>query len=123
MSTVIELCNHLKKIIKLLNEEKEALIQNNGDKIIEILDSKNKLIEKLSQFSGLDIIGNEKSIGLIQEINSLQEVNLLLTKQALSYQDVLMESISQNVQNNSNTYSAKGNYEGTNEINLINKKV
>lgn len=123
MFTVVELCNHLKKIIKLLNEEREALIQNDGGKIIELIELKNKYIEKLSQFSGLDIIENEKSISLIQEINSLQEVNLLLTKQALSYQEVLLDSISQNVQNNSNTYSAKGNYEGTNEINLINKKV
>ena len=123
MSTLVELCNHLKKIIKLLNEEKEALLQNDGGKILEIVELKNKHIEKLSQFTGLDIIGNEKSISPIQQINSLQETNLLLTKQALSYQQVLMESISQNVQNNSSTYSAKGNYEGTNDISLINKKV
>lgn len=123
MSTVVELCKHLKKIIKLLNEEKEALIRNDGGKIMEIVELKNKHIEKLSQFSGLDIMGNEKSINLIKEINSLQEVNLLLTKQALSYQEMLMESISQNIQNNSNTYSAKGNYEGTNDVSLINKKV
>lgn len=123
MSTVVELCNHLKKVIKLLNEEKEALIQNDGGKIIEIVKLKNKYIEKLSQFSGLDIIENEKAINLIQEINSLQEVNLLLTRQALSYQDVLLDSISQSVQNASNTYSAKGNYEDSNNINLIDKKV
>lgn len=123
MSTVVELCSHLKKIIKLLNEEKEALVKNDGAKIVEIVEMKNKHIEKLSQFSGLDIVGNEKSISLIREINSLQEVNLLLTKQALSYQEVLMESISKNVQNNSNTYSAKGSYDSTNEVNLINKKV
>ena len=123
MSTVLELCNHLKKIIKLLNEEKEALIHNDGNKIIELVELKNKHIEKLSQFSGLDILENEKSINLIKEINSLQEVNLLLTQQALSYQDVLMESISKNVQNSSNTYSAKGGYEGKSDVNLINKKV
>lgn len=123
MSTVVELCSHLKKIIKLLKEEKEALVKNDGAKIVEIVEMKNKLIEKLSQFSGLDIVENEKSISLIREINSLQEVNLLLTKQALSYQEVLLESISQNVHNNSNTYSAKGSYDSTNEVNLINKKV
>lgn len=123
MSTVQELCNHLKKTIKLLNEEKQALINSEANTIIELVESKNKLIEKLSQFSGLDIVENEKVISLIQEINSLQEVNLLLTKQSLSYQEVLLESISQNVQNNSNTYSAKGNYESPNDINLINKKV
>ena len=123
MSTVVELCNHLKKVIKLLIEEKEALIQNDGGKIIEIVKSKNKHIEKLSQFSGLDIIDNEKAINLIKEINSLQEVNLLLTRQALSYQDVLLDSIAQSVQNASNTYSAKGSYEDSDNINLIDKKV
>ena len=123
MSTVVELCNQLKEIIKLLNEEKEALIQNDGGKIIEIVKLKNKHIEKLSQFSGLDIIEDEKAINLIKEINSIQEVNLLLTRQALSYQEVLLDSISQSVQNNSKTYSAKGNYDSTNDLNLINKKV
>lgn len=123
MASVQELNNHLKQIITLLNEEKQALLQNEGDKIFKIIESKNILIEGLSQFSGLDIVENEKLINLIQEINSLQEVNLLLTKQAISYQDMLLESISQNIQSNSNTYSAKGSYEATNDMNLINKKV
>lgn len=123
MASVQDLNNHLKQIVTLLNEEKQALLQNQGDKIFKIIESKNTLIEGLSQFSGIDIGKNEKLINLVEEISSLQEINLLLTKQAISYQDMLLESISQNIQSNSNTYSAKGSYESTNDMNLINKKV
>ena len=123
MASVQDLNNHLKQIVTLLNEEKQALLQNQGDKIFKIIESKNTLIEGLSQFSGIDIGKNEKLINLVEEISSLQEINLLLTKQAISYQDMLLESISQNIQSNSNTYSAKGSYESTNDMSLINKKV
>lgn len=123
MPSVQELYNHLNSIFKLLEEEKVALLHNDGVKVAELVESKNEHIEKLSKFKGLDIESNKKVMDLIKEINSIQEVNLLLTKQALSFQDVLLESISKSVQNMSNTYSSKGNYEATNNISLIDQSV
>lgn len=118
-----ELFNNLKSIIKLLNEEKEALIQNDGHKIEEIVEKKNEYVKKLPYFKGVDIENNNKIMNLVQEINSLQELNLLLTKQAISFQDSLLESISKNLHKISNTYSAKGDYQCKNNINLIDQTV
>lgn len=123
MPSIQELYNNLNSIFKLLEEEKVALLHNDGVKVAELVEFKNDYIEKLSKFKGLDIESNEKIMDLIKEINSIQEVNLLLTKQALSFQDVLLESISRNVQNMSNTYSSKGDYETNNSINLIDQSV
>lgn len=123
MPSIQELYNNLNSIFKLLEEEKVALLHNDGVKVAELVEFKNDYIEKLSKFKGLDIESNEKIMDLIKEINSIQEVNLLLTKQALSFQDVLLESISKNVQNMSNTYSSKGDYETNNSINLIDQSV
>lgn len=123
MPSLNELYNQLKSIIKLLHEEKEALLHNEGFKIAEIVEVKNSYIEKLSLFKGIEIEKNEKAMGFIKEINSLQEVNLLLTNQALSFQNVLLESIAKNVRSMSNTYSAKGNYESANNIGLIDHSV
>jgi len=115
--------NHLKTIIKLLKEEKQCLIHSDGNKVAEIVEFKNKLVEKLPEFKGLDIKNNKKAMTLIEEINSLQEINLLLTKQALAFQNTLLESIAKNVQSMSNTYSAKGNYESNSPISLVNQSI
>lgn len=121
MATVGELANHLKEWIKLLKEEKEALIQNDGEKITELVDIKNNYIEKLGTFKGLDMENNEEIIALSKEIDSLQEINLLMTKQALSYQNAILESIAKNVKA-TNTYSPKGNYDSK-DINIIDQSI
>lgn len=123
MNQEIELLSNLNSLFKLLKEEKQALIQNQGHKLSEIVEKKNEYIEKMSHFKGLDIENNRKIMDLIYEINLLQESNLLLTKQAISFQDSLLESISKNLHKISNTYSAKGNYQCNNNINLIDQTI
>lgn len=121
MATVSKLANHLKELIKLLKEEREALINNDGEKIAELVEIKNNYIEKLGEFKGMDMASNEEIMALAKEIDSLQEVNLLMTKQALSYQNVMLESMAKNVQTN-NTYSSKGNYDSK-DINIIDQSI
>lgn len=123
MGTIQELISHLKSIIKLLYDEKEALIENDGHRISEIVELKTDFIKKLEHFKGIDVINNKKAMDLIGEIDSLQETNLLLTKQSLSYQEVLLESIAKNIQNLTNTYSQKGGYNTSNSINFIDQSV
>jgi len=123
MATMQELIGELKGLVKVLYDEKEALLDNDGHKVAEIVEIKNDYIEKLRSFQGLDIVNNSKAMSLVEEINSLQEINLLLTKQALSYQDVLMESIAQNVKNLTNTYSPNGNNNTSSSINFIDQSV
>lgn len=123
MATIQELISNLKFILKLLYEEKEALLHNDGNKVAEILENKKIYIENLTQLKGLDIEHNQKAMSLIHEINSLQEINLLLTKQALSYQEMLIESIAKNIQNRTTTYSQKGSFNITDNINFIDQSV
>ena len=117
------LINNLKSIIRLLEQEKVALINNDAEQISEIINKKNQQMQGLSVFKGMDVENNKQAMDLIQEINSMQELNLLLTKQALSYQNALLESISQNLNNFANTYSSKGTYENTNNVNIIDQSV
>ena len=117
------LINNLKNIISLLQQEKKALVNNDVDKVTEIVNKKNEQIEKLGAFKGMDVENFKEAMDLIEEIDSMQELNLLLTKQALSYQNAVLESISQNINNFANTYSSKGTYENTDSINIIDQSV
>jgi len=118
-----KLVNKLNLLVSLLKEEREALIKSDGDKVAEIVKKKENIIEDLSTFKGLDIREDKIIMELIKEIDSLQEMNLLLTKQALSFQNALLESISKGVKASLNTYSAKGNYESNNKTGLVDQSV
>lgn len=123
MKTNKKLVNKLNLLVSLLKEEREALIKSDGDKVAEIVKKKENIIEDLSTFKGLDIREDKIIMELIKEIDSLQEMNLLLTKQALSFQNALLESISKGVKASLNTYSAKGNYESNNKTGLVDQSV
>jgi hypothetical protein len=123
MINEMDLIKNLKELIKILYDEKEALLNSDGHKVAEIVEGKKQYIEKLASYKGIKIEENSKILNLVEEINSLQEINLLLTKQALSYQEVLLDSIARNVQALTHTYSNKGNYDSSNSINLIDQSV
>lgn len=116
-----EFTKHLESIIKLLKEEKEILVANDGDALLEIVNKKNEYINDLEKFKGIGL-EDEKTMDLIGEIDSLQELNLLLTRQAMSFQENLLESFAK-ASKNSNTYSNIGNYEKNESINIIEKEV
>lgn len=135
MASNKEIYNHLNSLLKLLQEEKEALIHNDVLKVAELVEKKSELIEKISKLEVIPAPAEESAhviptvveesplLKIINEINSIQETNLLLTKQSISYQNVLLESISKNIQNMSNTYSAKGNYQKANNTYLYDQEV
>ena len=123
MNKLRELADNLQSILKLLREEKEALIHNNGNVIAIIVEKKKEYIEKLSSFKGLPIVDDSKIMKLIQEIDELQETNSLLTMQALSFQNNLLESIAKSIKHSTDTYSPKGNYESSKTVNLIDQSI
>lgn len=129
MAQFKDLYNHLNSLLKLLKEEKEALIHNDASKIPELVEKKNEYVEVLSQYNlsqkDVTLTKEEESqlVKLVEEINLIQETNLLLTKQSLSYQNSLLEAIAKNIQNTSNTYSAKGDYQKSNNIGLVDQEV
>ena len=60
---------------------------------------------------------------IIEEIDSLQQTNMLLTKQAIAYQEMLMESIAESVKKAPSTYSKKASYSRNNNISFIDQSV
>ncbi|MFZ7131510.1 MAG: hypothetical protein ACOWWR_04055 [Eubacteriales bacterium] len=119
-----EMINHLKILKNLLLDEKEALIHNEPDKILAIVEEKEKWMDRLSSSQGVKGGDHEKITILIEEIHSLQETNALLTKQALSFQTALLDTLANNIHRLSNTYSAKGKmYNTENHINIIDQSI
>lgn len=120
LSSLLEI---LETIYDLLEKEKDALINNDVDKISEIVEKKVVQIEKLEELKGIDTNNNQEVVKLIKEINSLQELNMLMTRQAMSHQNVLLDNISKNIYNLTNTYSSQGKYESTNNVTIIDQSV
>lgn len=123
MRTERELIDHLWRIQDLLKKERAALVHNDVDTISEITEKKDVEIVRLKDFNIEGIRNQQEVIDLIEEINYMQELNLLLTQQALSYQNVILESISKSINDFSNTYSANGKYEKMNNVNLVDHSI
>lgn len=123
MKSYKALIKHLKTIRDLLEEEKRALVKNEGEVIADIVERKKDQLEVLREFKGLDVESSQEAMELIEEINTLQELNLLLTNQALSYQNAMLRAISNNLNSFSNTYSADGKYEVNKNIRIIDQSV
>lgn len=123
MLKIENLIKELKALTGILYEEKEALLNNMGHEVAEIVEKKKEYIERLAEFKGLDIESDDRAMTLISQINQLQETNLLLTKQALSYQEVLIESIAKNINSTHSTYSQKGGFNKPSSINLVDQSV
>ena len=123
MATITELTQVLKSLKNLLYDEKEALLKNDGYKVAEIVELKSQLIEDLKNFKDIDASSSENVLKLVEEIDSIQETNLLLTQQAIGYQEMLIESIAKNVKNLSNTYSSKGGYNTDSNVNFVDQSI
>lgn len=123
MASQRALISSLKDIISLLEMEKSALVSNDVDQISMLTNKKDEQVNELSAYKGMDIENSKEAMDLIKEINSMQELNQLLTQQALSYQNAVLESISKNLNNFSNTYSSKGRYDNSNNISIIDQSV
>lgn len=119
-----EIINCLKSLNALLKEEKVVLINNDAEKLAKIVSKKQELVEIISLIDTKQLQVDDKTKGLMEEIQSLQETNILLTNQALSFQNALLEAISHNIKSLSNTYSQKGQlYSKENNSKIIDQSV
>ena len=112
----------LKQFIALLEREKEALIHNEGATIQSIVGEKQGFIEWFPTFNFQQEADNEIE-ALVYTIRHLQETNLLLTKQALNYQDAVMEALSKSVNKAGKTYSKSGQQTGLTQANILNQSL
>lgn len=123
MKTLNGLIAILKKLVGILEEEKIALINNDGLKVAELVEAKIEIIVDIEQLGLKNALDDNRVIQLIEQIDELQETNLLLTKQALKYQEVMMESIAKNLSSKSGTYEQKGSYNKEQSINFVDQSV
>lgn len=119
MKTLNKLISILKNLVSVLEIEKLALINNDGEKILEIIETKVRITDEIQEIGPVNPMEDSRVIDLIEQINELQETNLLLTKQALKYQEVMMESIAKNLTSASRTYEQKGSYNKEQSIGLV----
>lgn len=112
----------LDSMMVILKEEQEALVENDGERIIEIVEQKEKFIKKLEDHKGLNIAENKKILKIIEEINEMQEINLMLTNQALNFNNVFLDALKEATEHGVSSYSADGKISKAKK-NIINQSV
>ena len=122
MSQEINILALLSDFIELLKSEKKALIQNDAEKVVEIVSEKQVFLEQLETLSP-NSFADEVLKSPLAEIKHLQETNLMLTKTALQFQETILKAITNTVKSSGNTYSKKGYYKGNEQATLINQSL
>lgn len=114
---------HLEKLYELLETENAALINDEGEKMEAIVESKQELAKAFEAYDLEEINQeDEETISLIKKTRNLQETNLVLTKQAMSYTDTFISAFQKEAQKNI-TYSEKGNKKEDGSSGLLNRSL
>lgn len=122
MSQQKNVFNLLTEFVDLLKNEKEALIHNEAEKVVEIVTQKQTFLDVLETLTPVSF--DDASLKEpLAEIKQLQETNLLLTKTALQFQETVLKAITKTVKSSGNTYSKKGYYKGNEQATLINQSL
>lgn len=98
----------LESMVIILDEEREILINNDGDKLVDVVKKKNNFIKELEEYKGIDLSENKEVVSLIEEINSLQETNLVLTNQAINYNNLFLDALNDMTDDRTSGYSKDG---------------
>lgn len=122
MSQMKSIFETLTEFITLLKKEKEALIQNDAEKVTAIVAEKQAFLELLETLKPEDFDA-EALAEPLAEIKELQETNLMLTQTALQFQETVLKAITKTVKSSGNTYSKKGHYNGNEQATLINQSL
>lgn len=105
-----------------LKREKEALMANDSTVFEAIVTEKQDFLVRLEEasFEGCSRVAIEQEV---HEIKELQECNLLLTKQAISYHDSILDALTDGMEKKSRTYSKKGQLSPSKMEGLFNQSV
>src|SRR5699024_6105174 len=96
MSQEKSLIELLTDFVELIKSEKDALIQNNAEKVVEIVSKKQVFLETLEALTP-DSFDDARLKEPLAEIKQLQETNLMLTKTALQFQETVLKAITKTV--------------------------
>lgn len=111
----------LKTLKKILEEEKQILINNEGKEIEQIVSKKEAIIKILEEAEIED--NNKQEIrDLVNEIQELQKTNAMLTQQAMNYSEVFLSAFQKEAQKNT-TYSKKGSFEKTENSSILDQSL
>lgn len=113
----------LRELVSVLKVEKEVLIKNESGKLMDLVEKKKDLLALINEYSVLDLMVTEELKSLISQMQGLQETNLLLTKQGLSFQENIMKALAKNNTSKYSTYSSKGSYQAQKEVKLVDQSV
>ena len=122
MKKQTQVINTLKQFKKVLLAEKEALIKNDSAKVIAALTEKETFMEVLPTLDPKELTKEELS-RIVEEIKQLQETNLVLTKQALQYQEKMMEAIKDSAKSSGSTYAKNGQYSAEKQSSIIDQSL
>jgi len=122
----------------LLDEEKEILIVSNGEELKELVEKKEVYIMELEEIEAnrIDKYGNQKitEIKCLSEdkeiiielakalknmhttIKEKQEINFMLTKQSIEYQDTIIRIIQNTISNSGTVYGRDGKVDGKPQV-------
>ncbi|SFE78823.1 hypothetical protein [Trichococcus pasteurii] len=105
-----------------LKREKEALMANDSIAFDNIVTEKQDFLGRLEEasFEGCNRVAIEQEV---LEIKELQECNLLLTKQAISFHDSILDALTDGMEKKSRTYSKKGQLSPSKNVGLFNQSV
>ncbi|MFT8406877.1 MAG: hypothetical protein ABF630_10430 [Liquorilactobacillus sp.] len=107
----------LQQFYQLLLYEKKCLINDQPNKLIKLVAEKQKYIDPFQSFSGqiTPIIKNKVKMIQIQ-----QQENLLLTKQAIGFEEMLLKTIRKNLKMPQITYTQNDLHRKPDQYSLIN---
>ena len=123
MSDTKRLQGALKDLLKILKEEKEVLVKNDALSLEKIVARKNEMVAIIREEQEKGVLADEAVRSYALEIEKLQEVNHLLTRQALSFQEEIFKALSKNTAVKHNTYSKEGSMNRTKEVSIIDQSV
>lgn len=105
-----------------LQREKQALMANDSAAFENIVTEKQAFLKLLEEdsFEDCDHLTVEKEAS---EIKELQECNVLLTRQAISYHDSILDALTDGMEKSSRTYSKKGQLSPSKKVGLFNQSV
>lgn len=113
----------LRELVAVLKVEKEVLMKNESGKLMDLVEKKKDLMALINEYSLSDLLVTEELKNLISQMQGLQETNLLLTKQGLSFQENIMKALAKNNTSKYSTYSSKGSYKAQKEVKLVDQSV
>lgn len=96
--------SQLNRFLQLLKKERKVLVDNQPEKLEELVEQKSAYISVFDDYQGSI---SERMKELIRKIQEQQEENLLLTEQAISYQSMLMNALKKTLKTSTHTTYSK----------------